>query len=105
MFGKPSIAVTDWLIPDTSPSRFASVPMDYVLKCKKVELREYVEKLASHSSCYDSVLQKGKLLFSNQWNRCKDILDAIDYYTGVAADCSFMDRRISSKYTANTLWS
>lgn len=105
MFGKPSIAVTDWLIPDTSPSRFASVPMDYVLKCKKVELREHVEKLASHSSCYDSVLQKGKLLFSNQGNCCKNILDAIDYYTGESTDCSFLNRRISSKYTANTLWS
>ena len=35
MFGKMSIAVTDWLIPDTTPSRFAEVPMDYVIKCKK----------------------------------------------------------------------
>lgn len=62
MFGKPSVAVTDWLIPDTVPSRFASVPMNYVLKCKKVELREYVtfssalNKLQFHS-------RKGKTCF------------------------------------------
>ena len=36
MFGKMSIAVTDWLIPDTTPSRFAEVPMDYVIKCQAV---------------------------------------------------------------------
>ena len=80
MFGKPSVAVTDWLIPDTVPSRFASVPMNYVLKCKKVELREYVTNLAAHSTNYNSILEKGKLVFSNQGNCCNDILDAIDYF-------------------------
>ena len=44
MFGKMSIAVTDWLIPDTTPSRFAEVPMDYVIKCQKATLRYHVEQ-------------------------------------------------------------
>ncbi len=64
MFGKPSVAVTDWLIPDTVPSRFASVPMNYVLKCKKVELREYVTNLAAHSTNYNSILEKENLFLA-----------------------------------------
>ena len=42
LYKKSSIAVQDWLIPDTVPPRFAVVPNDYVHKCKKVELREQV---------------------------------------------------------------
>ena len=54
MFRKPSIAVIDWLIPDTIPSRRAIMPVDCVIKCKRVELREYVEKLFTDSSYYHS---------------------------------------------------
>ena len=104
MFGKPSVAVIDWLIPDTTPSRFASVPMDYVLKCKKVELREYVENLASHSTHYDSVLERGKLVFSNQGNCCNDILDAIEYFTQGSKKDSFLDKQLHSKYTFCSMW-
>ena len=49
MFDKPSIAVTDWLIPDTQPARFSCVPMDYVLKCKSTELREQVNNFLNHN--------------------------------------------------------
>lgn len=105
MFGKPSVAVTDWLIPDTVPSRFASVPMDYVLKCKKVELREYVEKLSSHSTSYEAALKKGRLVFSNQGSCCKDIMDAVEYYTQMKkTDCAFLDKKLSSRYTICSMW-
>ena len=104
MFHKPSVAVTDWLIPDCNPSRFASVPMDYVLKCKKVELREYIENLASNTTCYDSILQKGNHVFSNQGSCCKDILDAIEYYTNQGTNCDFLSKKIASKYTPCSMW-
>lgn len=104
MFGKPSVAVTDWLIPDTVPSRFASVPMNYVLKCKKVELREYVTNLAAHSTNYNSILEKGKLVFSNQGNCCNDILDAIDYFTQGSGKNSFQQKMLHSKYTICSMW-
>lgn len=104
MFGKPSVAVIDWLIPDTTPSRFASVPMDYVLKCKKVELREYVENLASHSTHYDSILEKGKLVFSNQGYCCNDILDAIEYFTQGAKKDAFFHKQLHSKYAPCSMW-
>lgn len=104
MFGKPSVAVTDWLIPDTTPSRFASVPMDYVLKCKKVELREYVENLAAHSTDYDSILEKGRLVFSNQGHCCSDILDAVEYYTNQKTESKFLRKKLTSKYTMCSMW-
>ena len=42
MFGKLSIAVADWLIPDCTPSRYAN-PMDYVIKTTKKDLRKDVK--------------------------------------------------------------
>ena len=38
----PGIAVTDWLIPDTTPPRRASVPFDFVTKAEIGHLRETV---------------------------------------------------------------
>lgn len=81
MFAKPSIAVTDWLIPDTQPSRFASVPFDCVYKCKKVELREFVENILFRKK---EVLDCEKLreqYFCNAEHVNEDILDLIEYYT------------------------
>ena len=108
MFGKPSIAVTDWLIPDTTPSRLASVPMDYVLKCRKTQLREYVENLIDSPECYKDILEKGKLIFSNADNCCKDILDAIEYYTtpdpSNRKNFAFQSKKLVSKYAPSSLW-
>lgn len=78
LYHKPSIAVVDWEIPDTIPNRLASVPMDYVIKCKKYELKEYVEKVMENSSAFDSILQKGKDFFSNVGECCNGIMDLID---------------------------
>lgn len=105
MFHKPSVAVTDWLIPDTIPARKASVPMDYVNKCKKVELREYVERLSSDVEYYKAVLAKGDHVFSNQGHVCKDIIDAIEYYTtDPKTDCDFLSKKLMPKYTTCSLW-
>lgn len=104
LFNKPSVAVYDWLVPDTLPSRFASVPMEYVLKCKRVELREYVENLSSNPDFYAAAQAKFSDIFSNQGNVCKDILDAIDYYTQEKTDCDFMNKKLSSKYTTCSMW-
>lgn len=106
MFGKTSIAVTDWLIPDTIPSRYASVPMDYVIKSTKATLRKDMEQLISSPESFSYVHEKGSRVFSNAGNCCADILDAIEYFTsnhsGTPKD--FMTKRISSKYSICTLW-
>lgn len=110
MFHKPSIAVTNWLIPDTTPARHAIVPMDCVLKCKKEQLREYAEKMFSNPSYYHSILEKGSQFFSNQGFVCKDIMDAIEYYTEAAnnsnkkTDYRFLSKKVTQKYATCSLW-
>lgn len=104
MFGKPSVAVTDWMIPDQDPPRLASVPMDYVIKCEKKDLREKVLSIMNHSEEYEDILQKGKDTFSNQGNVCKDIMNAIDYYTQGGTEDSFMSRKLESEYRAFNMW-
>lgn len=107
MFNVPSIAVTDWLIPDTTPSRYASVPMDYVIKCTKAELKESVCKYLSSPETYSRILNNGKMQFSNAENCCSDILDAIEYFTScnpgnVSTD--FLEKRLSSTYFICSMW-
>ena len=104
LFGKPSVAVYDWLIPDTYPSRFAEVPMDYVLKCKRVELREYVEKLATDAEFYKAALGKGEHVFSNHGSSCKDIIDAIEYYSMEGKNTEFLAKKLSPKYAKCSMW-
>lgn len=106
MFDVPSIAVTDWLIPDTTPSRYASVPMNYVVKCKKSELQDCVQRFLSSPEDYNSIIENGKLLFSNAEHCCSDILDAIEYYTTPNSNVSreFLSKRLSSKYSICSMW-
>lgn len=106
MFNIPSIAVTDWLIPDTTPSRYASVPMDYVIKCKKADLQDCVQRFLSSPDDYNSILENGRLLFSNAEHCCSDILDAIEYYTAPDSNASkdFLSKRLSSKYSICSIW-
>lgn len=107
MFGKPSIAVSDWLIPDTTPSRFASIPMEYVVKCKKADLKETAQKLIWEPSQYQDILTKGSLLFSNTGHCCSDIVDAIEYFTtedAPNASPDFLCKKVASKYNYCSLW-
>lgn len=106
MFGVSSIAVTDWLIPDTTPSRYASVPMNYVIKCKKSELRESVEKFIASPDVYGTILANGKLIFSNADHCCSDIMDAIEYFTASDPNVSksFLDKKVHSRYSICSMW-
>lgn len=111
LLDKPSIAVTDWLIPDKTPSRPASVPMDYVIKCRKAELRETVEAVISHKISCEDYIKQGWRTFSNVGNCCKDIVDAIEYFTqgkltgSDEANPDFLSKQVtSSKYTRCTMW-
>ncbi len=98
MFDKVSVAVTDWTIPDTNPPRLASVPMDYVIRCKRVELRETVEKILNNKMDFSDKLEMGRSIFGNRGNVCKDILDMIEYYTG-RGDCDdFMKHKLLPDY-------
>lgn len=106
MFGKPSIAVTDWLIPDVTPNRLPCVPLDYVIKCPKADLRKQVTLLLHSAEYRNEILKKGDQVFSNIGNCCKDILDAIEYYTSEQPpkNTSFLNKRLYSKYSECTIW-
>ncbi len=107
MFEKPSIAVYDWLIPDTQPSRFASIPFDNVYKCKKVELREQVEIMLADNFKKAKKMTKNAMdtLFSNPENVNSDILDAIEYFTQGEGNNDFIKWKMSSRYMPENMWS
>ena len=104
MFDKPSIAVTDWLIPDTDPVRFSCVPMDYVVKCKKADLRDTVEKLINNADDYREIMERGRQIFSNAGNVCTDIMDAVDYYTQDKPEAGFVKKKLESRYRIFDMW-
>lgn len=49
LHGVPSVAVTDWLIPDRMPPRFACIPFDNVRKTTKSGLRAIVQSIITDS--------------------------------------------------------
>ncbi len=105
LFGKPSIAVKDWLIPDVKPSRFADIPFGNVYKCKKVELREMVEKLLAIGPENADIVKDAEGIFVNKKNVNRDILDAIEYFTTGSGSAEFMKWKMSSCYMPANMWS
>lgn len=106
LFGKPSIAIMDWLIPYTGAGRFSCVPMDYIVKCKKSELRDQVHMLLHSAKYRQAILEKGTEVFSNAGNCCKDILDAIAFYTSsdLSEGHSFQNKKLLPKYADYSMW-
>lgn len=104
MFNKPSVAVMDWLIPDTEPARLSHVPVDYVVKCKKADLRDTIAELIGDKDKYDDIVERGKTTFSNSGHVCSDIMDAIDYYTCNGDRMEFMNKKLKSKYRMFDMW-
>lgn len=108
MFGKLSIAVTDWLIPDTKPSRYACFPLDYVIKCRKSQLQETVSNLLASPEKYSDILEEGRQEFSScSGHVCKDIVDAIEFYTMPETERNpslFQHKKLTSKYSPCSMW-
>ncbi|MCR4892816.1 MAG: CDP-glycerol glycerophosphotransferase family protein [Lachnospiraceae bacterium] len=104
MFGKPSIAVTDWRIQDTIPPRFSSVPLDYVYRCKKAELRENAELFFKGEMSLSRMEEWRDLFFGNKGQCSRDILDAIEYFTGQGDQKEFMKLKVWPKYAYMVLW-
>lgn len=105
MYGKPSVAVMDWLIPDSSPSRYASVPTENVLKCKKSDLKQEVKNLLEDSEKYKFACELGMNFFSNQGNCCEDILSLIyAVKNGEMIPTQIEEKRVFPKYELIDLW-
>jgi hypothetical protein len=101
MYGKPSLAITDWLIPDRTPSRYACVPTNYVLKCQCNEMRDMVLKLLKDKMFYKKTSEMGKDFFSNQGHCCEKILNLLDEYID-KDEVSIQQAR--SKYEIIDMW-
>lgn len=108
MFGIPSVAVIDWLIPDVTPPRPACVPFDCVYKCKKVELREYVENILLKDKGTLDCKELSTEYFYNAEHVNEDIMDAIEYYTSGNIDengrARFRRHFVKPVYMPVSLW-
>lgn len=105
IFNKPSIAVSDWLIPDCNPMRYASAKFDYVHHCKKDELKEKVQDVLRNYDEYRKNLEeKRDGIFGNVGSVCTSIMDAVDYYTGNGTNMDFKKLQVNSKYNMIKMW-
>lgn len=79
MLGKPAVSVSDWLIPDTIPSRFPKCDYDFVIETKKDNLIKCISEIIDN---YDKVKQKfevyAKENFGNIGSTSSMIMDIID---------------------------
>ena len=79
MMGIPAVSVSDWLIPDVTPSRFPKCDYDFVIMTIKDHLTDCIKDIIDH---YESYQQQTKLFsektFSNIGNTSSMIMDIID---------------------------
>ena len=79
MMGIPAVSVSNWLIPDVTPSRFPECNYSFVFMTKKEELTDYIADILNN---YDAILDKvdhfRKTTFGEVGTSSKQILDMID---------------------------
>ena len=79
LMGIPAISVSDWLIPDCTPSRFPECSYSFVTMTKIAELTTCVKNMLSDYSKYKAKAEDySKKNFSNIGNSSKMIMDLID---------------------------
>jgi len=75
----PSIAVMDWLIPDCTPSRVPSVPLDFVIKTTKNNLTNTVKSVINNLDSHKAGIQKiREQHFAFLGNSSRNIMDLIE---------------------------
>lgn len=81
LMGKPSIAVTDWLIPDQDPPRLPVVPYEFVVKTDKAHLQETaLDVLSNYETFSDQAKKYRDMNFPHIGNTAGMIMDVIDAY-------------------------
>ena len=79
MMGVPAVSVSDWLIPDVTPSRFPECDYDFVFMTRKAELTNFVKKMLENYEEYHAKAQEfSKENFSNIGCTSSMIMDIID---------------------------
>ncbi len=103
LFGKPSIAVMDWTIPDENPPRLASVPFDYVYKCKKAQLREQVEIVLDNIKNHSETMGT-EPFFSHVGETNSVIMDLIEYYIGESDKDECLSTELCPERRLHGMW-
>ena len=75
---KPVIAVTDWLIPDTTPPRLPEFPYDFAIHIEKSKINETIFKVLSDSEYKTRITDYRKENFPNIGNAAKTVMDVLD---------------------------
>lgn len=81
MMGIPAISVSNWLIPDVTPSRFPKNDYPFVIKTQKENLSDSVtEVIRNYKQHKDFALNYSRRNFANIGSASKIIMDIIDSY-------------------------
>ena len=79
MMGKPAVSVSNWLIPDVTPSRYPADDYDYVVKTKKEDLTACVKGILDNYRTYaDQAQQYSDEHFANLGVCIPMMLDILD---------------------------
>jgi len=79
MMGKPAVSVSDWLIPDTVPSRLPKCDYDFVFMTQKAELTGFISNMLSNYNYYKSIAEEyADKHFANIGSTSKMIMDIVD---------------------------
>lgn len=79
MMGIPAVSVSDWLIPDTIPSRYPECNYDFVVKTTKKELSNCVKNIVDNYAVYKKETENNcKKIFCNIGRASSMIMDIID---------------------------
>lgn len=79
MMGIPAISVSDWLIPDVTPSRLPKCDYDFVFMTKKAELQDKVRDILEHYGEYRAETEAfAEKNFPNIGKTSGMIMDIID---------------------------
>lgn len=81
MMGIPAVSVSNWLIPDQTPSRFPKCDYDFVTKTTKEELSNCIKRIIDDYDNYKKIAENySKNNFSNIGNSSSMIMDIVDDY-------------------------
>lgn len=79
MMGIPAVSVSNWLIPDVTPSRLPMCDYDFVIMTKKESLTECISEIINDYSRYQKQAQKfSEKTFSNIGKTSSMIMDIVD---------------------------
>lgn len=79
MMGIPAVSVSDWLIPDTTPSRYPKCDYDFLTKTTKAELKNCINEIITNYSYHKLSSEKFSVEnFSNIGSTSRIIMDIID---------------------------